>query len=459
MEPKRVLGLLDGVNLVAGSMLGIGIFLTPALMASHLPSAPYFFGVWVLAGLSALGGALAYGELGAMFPKAGGDYVFLREAFGPSLAFACGWVVFGAVFTGSIAALAVPLARYQVPALLAPWVALDPDAPLLGLPTQAWIAFSLILLLTLANALGAKLGAWIQNLTTILPAALFGAGALYALTLPPAPHEPSPTPFIPSADALALSYMAAYFAYSGWNAVIYVAGEVRDPQRTLPRSLVLGTASIAALYLLLCAAFWRTLGPHALSQAGEVGTATATAIGGTSAGWLTTLLIAFGLLGTLNGTILGGARVASALAADGAFWKPLAHWSPRATPSRALWLQALWACAFVLTGSFEAILNLVSLAMIVIGSLVVLAVPVLRYTQPTLPRPYKANAYAWLSALYLASNAAVFVVLVLKALRSQTWADASPLFGVLLLALAFVARWLWSRATQPKPAPKVQPKP
>ncbi len=442
------MGLVSSVCLVAGSMLGIGIFLTPPLVASYVADPWSFFALWVVVGLVALAGAVAYAELGAMMPRAGGDYVFLRRAYGPSVSFACGWVIFGAVFTGSIASLAVPLCQYQVPALLAPWFVLDPEATWLGLAWPRWVGIGVIFVVTGVNILGARLSAWLQNLTTLVPMAALTLGAIWVLLFWQAPELVAPVEVaksseVPVALGWALSAMAIYFAYSGWNAVIYVAGEVKKPARTLPLSLMLGTGLIMALYLLLCAAFVKVLGMSQLAQAGEVGTAVAQAVGGSWAGWGMTALIAFGLLGTLNGTILGGARVAWAMARKGAFWS----WASTAegdVPRRALLIQGVWASLFVMSWTFEAIVSLVSLAMLLIGSITVGAVFVLRHREPEAERPYRAWGYPVVPALYMLVSAAVMVVMVFQVWAEPTWKNAFPLLGVLVLACAYGGHLLQS---------------
>ncbi len=447
---QRVLGPWSAMSLVAGSMLGIGIFLTPSIVATHVHSAGLFFGLWVVAGLAAIAGAVAYAELGTMMPKAGGDYVFLRRAYGSSTAFASGWVVFGAVFTGSIAAMAVPLLTYQVPALLKPiGMGFDPAAVVLGpITTAQALAVLLVIAVTALNALGARLGALLQNLTTVLPVAVFAVGAVVAVLTAEPPPQPDIEVSALTPAGLAAAYMAVYFAYSGWNAVIYVAGEVARRERNIPLGLVGGTLGIMVLYLVMCGAFMAVLGYDGLRQAGEAGTAAAYALGGPMLGWAMTFLIAFGLLGTLNGTVLAGARVAYAMAHGGALWKAFGQLSPRTqVPARALWIQCVIACAFVLSGTFEQLLNLVSLAMLAIGALTVGAVFVLRRREPQAPRPYLATGYPWLPAFYLLASVLVVGVMVTEAATNPSWKTGFPLLGLGLL----VAAWLVHRLL---PAPQ-----
>ncbi len=438
-EQARVLGARAAMAVVAGSMLGIGIFLTPRIVATQMQSPVAFFGVWLLAGVAALCGAVAYAELATMMPRAGGDYVYLRRAYGPSVAFGAGWVLFGAVFTGSIAALAVPLCQYQLPALLG----IDLSASVAG-PVKAHsvVAIGIVLLFTAVNAAGTRLAALVQDLTTWIPMAGFAVFAVWVLVAGPEPVVApivSSAPSWPTLSGFAVAFMAVYFAYSGWNGVIYVAGEVRRPGRNIPIGVVGGTVAVMGLYVLMCAAFVAALGMSGLTGAFEAGTTVATATAGPAAGYIATLLIAFGLMGTLNGTILGGARVAMAMAEDGALWRGFAAQTSRGVPERALWGQSAWACVYILSGTFEQILNLVSLAMMVMGALTVAAVFVLRRRDPNAVRPYRATAYPWTPAVFLGVSAFVVVAMLLRAVAKPEAESLYPLLGLPLFGLAYAA--------------------
>jgi basic amino acid/polyamine antiporter, APA family len=453
-DEARVLGARAAMAVVAGSMVGIGIFLTPRIVASQMQSPVAFFAVWLLAGVAALCGAVAYAELATMMPRAGGDYVYLREAYGPSAAFGAGWVVFGAVFTGSIAALAVPLCQYQLPALLG----FDLAAPLLG-PVKAYsvVAVGVILLFTAINAAGTRLALVVQDLTTWIPMAGFGLFAVWVLVAGPEPavvavaHDAKLAPQWPSVTGFAVAFMAVYFAYSGWNGLIYVAGEVRRPGRNIPLGVLGGTLAVTALYVLMCGAFVAALGMSGLAGAFEAGTTVATVTAGSTAGYVATLLIAFGLLGTLTGTILGGARVAFAMAGDGALWRGFTRYNRRAVPERALWVQAAWACVYVLSGSFEDILALVSLAMIVISALTVAAVFVLRRRQPHAHRPYRATGYPVTPLIFLGVSAFVLVAMMSRAVFDPEPSAFYPLLGLPLFALAFGGHWAFARLVRARP--------
>lgn len=457
-EQPRVIGGLAAFALVAGSMLGIGIFLSPPVVARYVDSPVLFFAIWALAGLFALGGAVACGELGAMLPKAGGDYVFQREAFGPSTAFASGVVLFGAVFSGSIAAMAVGVATYQLPGLLdldlsQPWWFLTEHFPITGAQS---VALVLVLAFTALNSAGAKKSAIGQTLLTFLPiVALIGA-AIWALAsgVSPATNAEVPAAAEPTVTVygIVLAYMAAYFAYSGWNSVIYVAGEVTKPTKNIPRAIVFGTLVVTCLYLLLCTSFMSVLGLDGLRIAPEAGTVMLTKLGGDWGGIALAVLVTFGIFASLNGSILGGARIAYAMAKDGALWPSIGKLSAhKAIPVRALWLQAAWACVLVLSGSFEQILHIVSLAMVLTGSLTVASLFVLRSRIPRAQRPYPALGYPWLPGLYLLSNALVLIALVVQAL-SQEPGSWRPLLGLGLLLGAFLVHRLWPGAQRSEQA-------
>jgi APA family basic amino acid/polyamine antiporter len=239
-------------------------------------------------------------------------------------------------------------------------------------------------------------------------------------------------------SALVLAYLPVYFAYSGWNAAIYVAGEVRRPSRNIPMGLVGGTLVVTALYLLICLALLAVLGLGDLRAVPEAGSAAAEVLGGPAAQTLVVSLIAVAVLGTLNSNTLTGARVAYAMAKDGAFWMGAAKLSHSgAVPARALWVQAVWSGCLVLTESFEQILSFTSVAMVVSGSLTVLSLFVLRHRRPDLPRPYRATGYPWLPGLYLLSSAVVLFVMLERALSGEP-RSAYPLGGIGIFVGAFL---------------------
>ena len=442
-QTPRVIDGPGAFAIVAGSMIGIGIFLSPPIVAAHISNVWLFLAMWLFGGLTALAGAVACAELGAMMPRAGGDYVFQYEAFGPSIAFASGWILFGAIFSGSIAAMSVGLCTYQLPVLLGT----DLSVPALSLAgwtvSRAEVAaLMLVPLLTWLNALGARPSARTQMLLTALPIGVLLIFALYAIMTGGAGAQAAQTTRQPTTiDGLAVAYMAVYFAYSGWINIVYVAGEVEKPQRNIPFALIGGTLVITALYLLLCAGFIRVLGMGALPDAGEAGSAMATVLAGQPGRVVVTVLIASALLASINATVLGGARVAYAMGQRGAGWSGLGSIeSESGVPRKALWLQAVLSCLLILSGRFEQLFTMVSLTMVVTGSLTVASLFVLRARQPDAERPYRASGYPWLPGLYIVSSILAAAVMLVRAL-SGTEGAWYPLLGV----VAFVAMFLAHR--------------
>ena len=459
----RVIGGLGSFALVAGSMLGIGIFIVPPVVAAQLPSTLSFLGVWLVAGFLAFAGAVACAELGSLIPRAGGDYVFQTKAYGKSVAFASGWVLFAAIFAGSIATMSVALCQYQLPVLGLDLTNTTVTLPLFGDVKGMNVAALVIVLgLTLINSVGALVSARLQTVLIAVPLVVLTVSAIAVLMM----ESPvTVAEWTASFDALlhggtvepprsegsagltmsnlVEAYVAVYFAYSGWNAVTYVAGEIKNPERNIPRSLLSGTVVVTVVYILLCIAFLSVLGIRGLEGAGEAGTFTAGVLGGPVGQVIVTLLIAMALFVGLNGTVMGGARVAYAMGRGGAFISAVGKLSPRTkAPVRALWLQALWACVLILTGSFDQLLTLTSLAMLVTGTLTVASVFVLRRTMPDAERPYRAWGYPWVPSLYLVASLTVIGYKVAEAFSAKpdSW---YPLLGLVVLAVAFVTHQAW----------------
>lgn len=445
-ETPRVIDLQSGFAVVVGSMLGIGIFLAPSQMAGAVTSPPVFFATWIAAAIVVLGGALAYAELGTRMPRAGGDYVFQREALGPSVAFASGWALFAGIFSGSIATVALAVCWWQLPTLTGLPLR-DAAFTLPGIGDVAWAqlcAAGLVVGLTAINVAGVRPSTRTQQVITLVPLAVLFALGLYALgraalgDLPPgAPADPVPL----TAGALATAYLATNFAFSGWNQVIYIAGEVERPERTIPGSLIGGTLTVTALYLLLCGAFVAVLGMGGLAAAGEAGSALARGLGGEPLFLAMNALIALCLVATTNGSILGGARVGYAMARDGVFLRAAGRLDRRDSPAVALWIQCGWSVALIVTHTVDGLLQAVSLTMVITGALSVLAYFVLRRRAPNAPG-WRAWAHPWLPGLYLAVSAWVLYTEVAKAVRAEARA---PLIGLAVVVGAFAAHFVFHR--------------
>ena len=429
--------------LVAGSILGVGIFIGPPQMAAALDSEVAFYALWVLGGLVALCGALSLAELGAAMPRSGGDYPYLAELYPRGVGFAAGWLEVTAVFPGSLATIAVALATYQLPVLLGPAYDTSFAVGPLAVPANVVWAAALIALLAACNQLGLTVSGRLQIALTSLPIAAMAVAGVLILSGAFGPPSAGPPPAAPHGGAvfaLAGAFLPVYFAFSGWYGALYVGAEVERPARTLPIALVGGTLGVLALYLLLDAVFMRALGMGGLARAGEAGTAAASAVFGERGASLMALLIGVAVLGTLNGTMLSGSRIAQAMAARGDFPRFAERSSPRTgTPSAALWLQTAWTLALVAVGKAETLLAYTTCAMLLSGILMVLAVVVLRRRAPALPRPFRVPLYPLPPILFVAANAAVLAVLAARG-------DWSVLVALAWFALALLAHRVWRRA-------------
>ncbi len=446
---QRSISARGALCIVAGSMLGVGIFLSPVQMAALIQSPLAYFGVWIFAAVIVLGGSVAYAELATAFPHAGGDYVYHRQIFGPSVAFASGWALFAGIFSGSIAAVAVAMCQFQLHTL----TGIDFNAPVFELfgftlRRSALLGVGIVLLFTLLNVRGISLSEGVQKLCTLVPLGILTLLALVALgfffsgSTNPKPAE-APVPV--TLSALVGGYLLAYFAYSGWNAVTYVAGEVKDPTRNIPRALCGGAGIVAGLYLLLNIIFFLLLGPQGLAESNEAGSALALSLFGRGAELAMNGLILICLAATLNASILGGGRIAYAMAKDGAFLKRAATLNPKTgTPSFALWLQAAWSSILILSNSFDQLLAAVSLTMLCTGSLTVLSFFALRLKQPASKERWRAFGYPWLPALYLISSALVLTVKLYEAFVNFGRDDA-PLLGLVIVLVAFAAHAIYRR--------------
>lgn len=445
-------------------MLGVGIFLAPAVMAQQGLSPLVYMAYWLVGGMTALAGALSFAELGTMMPRSGGEYAFLRRAMGPSVAVAAGWTLVLVVFPGSIAAMCVAVAEYQ----FIPWLEALRGEPIQGRTTLAnTIALALVGLFTLLNIAGARVSARAQTALTLLPLAILAIVAGVGLLIAPGYASEASTqtgtvaPTSGGIRTFAIAFMATYFAFSGWNAVGYVAGEVENPAHNVPRALLVGTGLVTALYLLLAAFFLYVLGIPSLAQSPEAGSATVGAwLGAPTGAWMS-LPIALGVLASINGTVLGGARISFALAQDGLLPGPLSNTSERATaPHAALWMQALVASALVLSGTFEILLQLTSITMLVIGSASVAALMVLRRTEPHTPRPFRVPFYPLTPLLYLSGSLFVIGVQCWSAVHSIVQQDGEHrshsfvLAGLAAFGSIILGHYLWRRI-RPNRSPEI----
>lgn len=440
MEGKH-LGRWSALALVAGTMLGIGIFIAPPVVARYVQSPAWFLALWLGGGLAALCGALCMAELGAMLPRAGGEYLYLRRSYGPGVAFATGWLQLLAIFPGSLAAMAVGTATFQLPTLFGPGFAAPVELGFWTLEGPTFWAVLLVLLLTGLNHLGIVLSGRVQLLVTIVPLAILllvsvhvigdlGVAQVSTDSLRAAWTQ------APGAGEFAQAYLPIYFAYSGWNAAIYVGGEIAEPGKNLPRAVVGGTLVVLILYLVLCAGFLSVFDTRALAEVGEAGTAAAGQLFGPTGVLVVTLMIVLAMLGSINGSIMTGSRIAYAMAQEG-HCPPLAGQLHRrfGTPVVALWAQAALAIALIASRKFDQLMDYASAAMLISGSLGVAAVVVLRRKQAELPRPYRLRFYPWAPAIYIASSLFVLGSLALDG-DVSVWM-ALGWFALALLVHAF----------------------
>ncbi len=451
-KQSRTLGPAAAIALVAGSMLGIGIFIAPPVVAQQLDRPGAFLLLWLAGGLSALCGALSVAELGAMLPRAGGDYPYLRRAYGPGLAYAAGWLQLLAIFPGSLAAMAVGTAQFQFPVVLGSAYEMPAALGLPIGPDMFW-AVLIVVGLTALNHVGVIISGRFQVMITMIPVVILVVGCGLVLATGGTSegawtHAGSRSFEMPGTTAIALAFLPVYFAYSGWNAAIFVGGEIRSPKRNLPRALVGGTLAVTALYLLICIGFLTVFSMDHLANTGEAGTAAASEMFGVLGVLVVTTLILLAMLGSINGTILTGSRIAYAMAHDG-------HCIPAAgrlhrkhgTPAVALWMQAGWTLVLIASQRFEQLVNYASAAMLITGTLTVLAVIVLRRKLPDMPRPYRTWGYPVTPLLYAGSSLFVLAMLVGN-LDPSVFLGAAWFVAALVFHRLFIAKRVQARQSE-----------
>jgi APA family basic amino acid/polyamine antiporter len=489
---ERELGLLDATMIVMGSMIGSGIFLTSAESARLVGAPGWLLLAWGLSGLLTITGALCCAELAAMMPRAGGQYVFLRVAYGRLFGFLFGWSLFLVVQTGTIAAVAVAFARFL--GVLTPAVAADRYLvrPLilggyaLSLSTQQLVAIALIGALTVTNMQGLKAGKWIQNTFTITKTgALFGlivvgltfgvngkAAAWTSSWWDPAANGWDPRsaqPGLRATGTLALllllgrAMIGPLFSQSAWNNVTFTGGEVRDPGRTLPRALLLGCGSVVVLYLLANVAYLVTLPLAGIQDAPQdrVGTAVMQAVFGPAGGIFMTLAILISTFGCVNGLVLAGARVYYAMARDDLFFAAAGTTNRHRVPAVALAAQGAWAALLTLpvtvgrdtaTGDarfgnlYSQLLEYIIPADLTFYALMVGGVILLRRKAGGLKRPYRTPGYPWPAIVYIGLATLLVVDFVVLA-------PATSGIGTLIVLAGIPVYFVWSRESAPAKNP------
>jgi basic amino acid/polyamine antiporter, APA family len=478
----RAMTLTDATMLVAGSMIGSGVFIVSADIGRTVGSPFWLLVVWTVTAIMTVLGALAYGELAAMYPKAGGQYVFLRESLGPLPGFLYGWTLFLIIQTGLIAAVAVAFAKFCN--LLVP--AISPDVftwlpsftfqvtggdVVLGLSWQRIVAIASVWVLTWINLRGVRQGKALQTSVTAIKATVLILLILFGFTV--GRHAEAiaanfgPGHFVGVTDltpvfvlAFAAALVGSLFSADAWNTVTFAAAEVQNPRRNLPLALVLGTGGVTLLYIITNVAYLTTLpfvgDPHGatvmargiqFATQDRVGTAAVESVFGAGGAAVMAVAILISCFGCNNGLILSGARVYYAMARDNLFFKSTGELNDREVPGAALKVQAIWITILCLTGTYGQLLNYVVFAVLIFYVLTTIGLFVLRRTRPDAERPYHAFGYPFLPALYIVLALAVAIGLLL-ADKTRAQAVTGLVLVVLGVPVYYVWRWLAPRTPQ-----------
>ncbi|GAA4089319.1 APC family permease [Mucilaginibacter panaciglaebae] len=437
-EPNKLkasLGLLDGTMIVAGSMIGSGIFIVSADIIRNVGSSGWLIAVWLITGFMTLTAAVSYGELSAMFPKAGGQYVYLKEAYNKLIAFLYGWSFFAVIQTGTIAAVGVAFSKFT--AYLIPAVSEDNIlfSTMLGsyhftISAAQCVSIVLIICLTYINTRGIKSGKIIQNLFTITKlASLFGL-IIFGLIMIKGNvwhanwtnawniHKLDGTSSYTMAAALgaiAAAMVGSIFSSDAWNNVTFIAGEVRNPQRNIGLSLFLGTLVVTIIYVSINFVYTGVLPLHdiATAEKDRVAVAASQVIFGPVGTYVIAVMIMISTFGCNNGLILAGARVYYTMAKDGLFFKRTGTLNKFAVPSFGLWIQCIVASILCLSGRYGDLLDMISFVVVIFYVLTILGIYILRKQRPNMPRPYKAFGYPVLPAIYMLMGIAFCILLII----------------------------------------------
>lgn len=431
---KPTLGLLDATMIVAGSMIGSGIFIVSADIARNTGSAGWLMIVWVITGFMTLTAALSYGELSAMYPKAGGQYVYLKEAYHPLVGFLYGWSFFSVIQTATIAAVGVAFAKFT--AYIFPRFSEDSVALHLGFlvisPAQL-LSIVVIVFLTFINSRGVKTGKIIQTTFTLtkllslfglIILGLFAASSKIwhnnwqnAWTLHKLNTDGSFESYLPmaAAGAVAAAMVGSVFSSDSWNNVTFIAGEIKNPKRNIGLSLFFGTLIVTLIYLCTNLVYVAVLPILDIATAPKdrVGVAASEVIFGNAGTIIIALMIMISTFGCNNGLILAGARVYYTMAKDGLFFKKAGSLNNNAVPSYALWLQCIFACAWCLSGKYADLLDMISFVVVCFYMLTIGGIFILRKKRPDIERPYKAFGYPVLPILYIIMGTCFCLLLII----------------------------------------------
>ena len=430
----RILSLWDVVMIVIGGIVGSGIFLSPSEIASAVPAPVLMMAVWVIGGMFSFFGAVAFAELGAAMPEAGGIYVFLREAYGPLLSFLFGWTLFLVIDSGSIATLAVAFSHNILPRLV------DYSPLMKKILSGAFVVF-----LGIVNFVGLKWGSRLQNWTTYLKTAaiIIIVSAVFVFTRG---HgniknfvEPGPGHFnLPLLGAFGIGLIASLWAYKGWEAATYSAGEVKNPQKNLPLGILIGTIAVIVLYILanLAYLYIMPVGKIAASE-GRVALDVMQIISGPFLAVVITVLILFSILGAANQNMLTSPRVYFAMARDGMFFKKIAEVHPKfLTPHISIIAITVWATLLTLTGSFAQLFTYVIFGEWIFFGMTVASVIVLRKKRPDLERPYKTWGYPVTPIIFVLAAVGVAIFALIGQFKNA-------MGGLMIILIGVPAYFFW----------------
>jgi basic amino acid/polyamine antiporter, APA family len=437
----RGLTLLDSVLLLASGIIGSSIFLTAKDIAGPLPQPILFLGVWVLGGVISLFGCVAFAELGSMFPDSGGQYIYLREAYGDLPAFLYGWMLFSVANGGSIAALAVASAAYMgnvIPVISQEHVVLS----VLGITlTRAHlVGLLLIIVLTYVNVVGLRWGALMQNVSTWTKFAAMGAFVVLGFVIGKgnwanfSGHGAGLTMGLSAGQfisALGVGLIAVFWAYDGWVYITWVAGEVKEPRRNVPLAMVLGILVVGVIYLAMNLTYVYAMPLSEIAKHETIAHAAAAALFSPRAAVWLSITIAISCFSAAATCTLSGARVYLAMAPDGVFFKRMAVIHPKwRTPAFSLIGQGVWAGVLTLSGRYDQLYTYVIFGMVLSYTLTVIALFILRWKRPDIPRPYRCAGYPWLPAIYVLVGTVWTLNTIITRPLEAFWGTAIVLIGV-----------------------------
>lgn len=425
-DPKlvRQLGLFDSTMMMVGIVIGSGIFLTTGIMAKSIPSASLILLAWIVGGLITLTGALTYAELGAAMPEAGGQYVYLREAYGPLSGFLFGWVLFLVTMAGSIAALGVAFAEYfgyffpflsTKKIIFSTAIKVFKNSYEYSLSIGQVVAIAVIIFLSAFNYIGVVFGKIIQNIATVIKIGtllvfiffgfMIGKGASIDFTV-----NPTGLSIGQLIIGFGVALVAVTWAFDGWNNISYAAGEIKNPKRNLPFSLVVGTVIITVLYALTNYVYLYALPIDEMTGVVRIAEKAATSLYGSASAGLLSAAVLISVFGALNGAIFVGSRVYYAMASDKLFFKKVAKVHPRfRTPAFAILIQAVWACILTVSGTFEQLFTYVVFITVLFYIATVASVFTLRKKYPDLPRPYKTWGYPVIPIVFIIASFSILL--------------------------------------------------